>query len=86
MYMKLKDGKSKVLTLSYDDGCIQDIRLVEIMNKHGLKGTFNINTGLYSPENARCERFRRMTLSEAQRLYKGSGQEGCCPCPEPSVP
>ena len=30
MYMKLKDGKSKVLTLSYDDGVVQDIRLSEI--------------------------------------------------------
>ena len=36
--------KRKVLTLSYDDGVEQDIRLVEIMKKHGLKGTFNINT------------------------------------------
>ena len=31
MYMKLKDGKSKVLTLSYDDGVVQDIRLMEIL-------------------------------------------------------
>ena len=51
MYMKLKDGKSKVLTLSYDDGVVQDIRLIEIMNRWGLKGTFNINTGLYLPED-----------------------------------
>ena len=45
MYMKLKDGKSKVLTLSYDDGVVQDIRFIEILDKYGLKGTFNINTG-----------------------------------------
>ena len=51
MYMKFKDGKSKALTLSYDDGVVQDIRLIDIMNKHGLKGTFNINSGLYFPEN-----------------------------------
>jgi hypothetical protein len=25
MFMKLKNGKSKVLTLSYDDGIVQDI-------------------------------------------------------------
>ena len=37
MYMKLKDGKSKVLTLSYDDGVVQDIRLVEILDRYGLK-------------------------------------------------
>ena len=51
MLMKLKDGKSKVLTLSYDDGVVQDIRMVEILDKHGLKCTFNINTGCYRPEN-----------------------------------
>ena len=37
MYMKLKDGKSKVLTLSYDDGVVQDIRLIGILNQYGIK-------------------------------------------------
>lgn len=74
--MKLKDGKSKVLTLSYDDGVVQDIRLIELMNKHGLKGTFNINSGLYLPENAVRDRFYgRMKLSEAKELYINSGHE-----------
>lgn len=74
--MKLKDGKSKVLTLSYDDGMVQDIRLVEIMNKYGLKGTFNINTGKYLPEDEMRERFcGRLKLSEAKELYANSGHE-----------
>lgn len=76
MYMKLKDGKSKVLTLSYDDGVVQDIRLVGIMDQHGLKGTFNINSGLYLPEDAVREKYYgRMKLSEAQQLYINSGHE-----------
>ena len=76
MYMKLKDGKSKVLTLSYDDGVVQDIRLMQILNKHGIKATFNINTGLYLPEDAVRERFHgRMKLSEAKALYTNSGHE-----------
>ena len=37
MKMKLKDGRSKVITLSYDDGVFQDIRLVEIMGRYGIK-------------------------------------------------
>ena len=74
--MKLKDGKSKVLTFSYDDGVVQDIRLVDILNAHGLKGTFNINTGLYVPEDKKREQFRgRLKLSEAQDLYVHSGHE-----------
>ncbi len=76
MLMKLKDGKSKVLTLSYDDGVVQDIRMVEILDKHGLKCTFNINTGCYRPEDAQRERFYgRMKLSEALALYKDSPHE-----------
>lgn len=76
MYMKLKEGKSKVITFSYDDCVVQDIRLIEIFNKYGLKGTFNINTGLYMPEcEEREEFYGRMKLSEAQKLYIDSGHE-----------
>ena len=42
MYMKLKDGKSKALTLSYDDGVVQDIRFMKILDQHGIKATFNL--------------------------------------------
>ena len=76
MLMKLKDGKSKVLTLSYDDGVVQDIRLIQILDKHGIKGTFNINSGLYIPEDTQRERYYgRMKLSEALALYKDSPHE-----------
>ncbi len=76
MKMRLADGKTKVLTLSYDDGVVQDIRLIEIMNKYGLKGTFNINSGMYLPEKTEREEFRgRLKLSEAKNLYTDSGHE-----------
>lgn len=77
MHMKLKEGKSKVLTLSYDDGVIQDNKLFEIMLNYGIKGTFNINTGLYFPEEKErtSERIMRMKLSEAQKLYINSYSE-----------
>lgn len=76
MYMKLKDGKSKVLTLSYDDGVVQDIRLMEILNQNGIKATFNINTGLYLPEDTVREKYYgRMKFSEAKALYTNSGHE-----------
>lgn len=39
------EGKQKALTFSYDDGQIHDRRLVDIFNRHGLKGTFHINSG-----------------------------------------
>lgn len=76
MYMKLKDGKSKVLTLSYDDGFVQDIRLIRILDQYGIKGTFNINSGRYLPEDAAREKYYgRMKLSEAKELYMNSDHE-----------
>lgn len=40
------DGKTKALTFSYDDGVTQDQRLISLLNKYGMKGTFNINSAL----------------------------------------
>ncbi len=39
-----ESGKTKAVTFSYDDGITQDINLVELLNKYGLKCTFNINS------------------------------------------
>ena len=40
----LPQGISKAVTFSYDDGVTQDIRLIELLNKYGLKCTFNLNS------------------------------------------
>ncbi|MBR2730828.1 MAG: polysaccharide deacetylase family protein [Clostridia bacterium] len=45
-------GKMKAVTFSYDDGVTQDQRLIEILNKYGLKCTFNLNSGLLGTANA----------------------------------
>lgn len=36
----------KAVTFSYDDGVIQDVHLIELLNKYGLKCTFNLNSEL----------------------------------------
>ncbi len=41
-------AKKKAITFSYDDGVTQDIRLIELLNKYGLKCTFNLNSELLS--------------------------------------
>ncbi len=38
--------KMKAVTFSYDDGTTQDIMLINLLNKYGLKSTFNINSEL----------------------------------------
>ena len=65
--------KSKALTLSYDDGVAQDKRLLSIMVKYGLKGTFNINSGLFGKEPTIDK--GRMTAEEVIQLYAGTGNE-----------
>ena len=46
IYTCFPGGKHKVLTMSYDDGREEDYRLVEMFNKYGIKGTFNLNAGI----------------------------------------
>lgn len=78
LYMRFPGGRARALTLSYDDGVQQDKKLMEILNRHGLKCTFNISSGLYAPEGTVYEEgriHRRMTKSEAFELYKDCGHE-----------
>ena len=44
--MNWKNHYRKALTFSYDDGNEQDRKLLEILNRYGMKATFNVNTGL----------------------------------------
>lgn len=39
-------GRRKAFTLSYDDGIEQDRRLLRMLNRLGVKATFNLNSGL----------------------------------------
>ena len=77
-WMLFPGGLYKALTLSYDDGVEQDVRLLGIMQKHGLKGTFNLNAGLFAPEGTvypAGQIHRRMTQKACVELFKDSGQE-----------
>jgi peptidoglycan/xylan/chitin deacetylase (PgdA/CDA1 family) len=73
-YVRFPGFKQKALTLSYDDGIRQDKRLIAIMQKYGLKGTFNINSGCFAEKYEGIER-GRMTKEEALDLYLSSGME-----------
>ena len=64
VYTCFPEGKAKALTMSYDDGKIQDERLVEIFDKYGIKGTFNLNYGLIERDPSRIAKDR------IRELYK----------------
>ena len=38
-------GKMKAVTFIYDDGVTQDLRMIDLLDKYGLRGTFNLNSG-----------------------------------------
>ena len=44
-FIRYPEFRKKALTLSYDDGVEQDIRLIRNMDQYGIKGTFNLNSG-----------------------------------------
>jgi peptidoglycan/xylan/chitin deacetylase (PgdA/CDA1 family) len=69
----------KALTLSYDDGVEQDRKLVEILNRYGIKATFNLNSGIQSGAggwvnkdiNGQDVSIRRMNVRGLKELYAG---------------
>ena len=65
----------KYITFSFDDGVEDDVRLVEIMNKYGLKGTFNLNAGLLTRNSSWTYRgvkeVKHLNYFEHPNIYKG---------------
>lgn len=78
--MRFPNGLAKALTLSYDDGVMEDFRLIGIMKQYGLRGTFNISSSLYREEGSYKDgdkkTARHMPLEKATELY---GQDGIEP-------
>ena len=69
-------GKKKALTFSYDDGVLQDIRLVDIFNKYGLKATFNLNSELFGkPGELICNdvavNHTKVNAEDVKHIYEG---------------
>ena len=68
-------GKRKAFNVTYDDGVVQDIRFVELLNRYQLKGTFNLNSGLMEREfewthECGCV-VKRLSADAAVSLYDG---------------
>jgi peptidoglycan/xylan/chitin deacetylase (PgdA/CDA1 family) len=61
---RFPNGVTKAVTLSYDDGRVHDRRLVSILNKYGLKGTFHLNSGFLGNEGY-------IEASEVASLFQG---------------
>lgn len=45
IFDRFASGCRKAVVFGYDDGTVSDRRLVEVLNRHGLRGTFFLNSG-----------------------------------------
>jgi peptidoglycan/xylan/chitin deacetylase (PgdA/CDA1 family) len=70
----MSNKPNKMITFSFDDGNIEDIRLVEILNKYKLKCTFNLSASrlseVYSWDNNGRE-VKHFNYMEYPNLYEG---------------
>lgn len=64
---------AKYFLLSFDDGTVYDHRFVNLLNQYGIKGTFNLNSGLEDFVWYYEDKFpiRRQILSETVEQYRG---------------
>ena len=71
LHMRFPEGKTKAVTLSYDDGVKQDLRLAALAAERGIKCTFNVNSGLVadSPDGG------RLTYEQLRADILGRGHE-----------
>lgn len=68
------NNKNKAVTFSYDDGIGQDKRFVELLNRYGLKGTFNLNSGIMGENGSFMIgeiSVNRLTADAIPELYRG---------------
>ena len=60
---------------SFDDGVVQDRRIVEILREYGLGATFHLNSGLFGEKtligHPPAVPHERLTAAEAAELYDG---------------
>ena len=66
-YLRFPEGKAKAVTLSYDDGCKDDVRFSDVITSHGLKCTFNINGDLRAD--------KALTKEQLHEYYLDRGHE-----------
>lgn len=83
VFLRFPGGLAKALTFSYDDGVEEDAELIRILDSHGMKGTFNLNSGLFAAEGTaypKGEAHRRLTRLAARELYSGTAHEVAVHC------
>ena len=74
--LRWPNGKARALTFSWDDCVTQDRRLLELMRKYGIKGTFNLNSGEFGKSGSLVQAgveldHSHVAAEEVRSLYAG---------------
>ena len=69
IFLRFPEGRAKALTFSYDDNVVDNKKLIEILDRYGMKATFNLHSGIYG-DNARY-----LTEEEVTSLFADSPHE-----------
>jgi len=68
-------GKKKAFNITYDDGVEQDARFVALLNRLGMKGTFNLNSELlkngFTWVHPNGMSVKRLSADMVTNLYQG---------------
>ena len=87
VFIRFPGGKYKAVTFTFDDGAGEDMWIVDLLKSHGMKATFNMNTGWipdsedfdFSSLDERIfvtkEYCHRMTVEQMRKTFRGSGME-----------
>lgn len=70
--MRFPGGKTKVVTLSYDDNVEEDKQLIDWMEQYQVKGTFNLIPGWFAEEGTtypQGENYRLVSTMMAKKMY-----------------
>lgn len=51
IFMRYPNGLDRAVTFSFDDGVQQDVWFIDQLEKYGMRGTFNLNSGGFCSRN-----------------------------------
>ena len=77
-FLRFPGGRDRALTFSYDDGVEQDERVISVLKSHSMKGTFNISSNRFWPENTPYPAgkiARRIPESKFREIYLNDAVE-----------
>ena len=81
-FIRYPGGKTKAVTFSYDDATRHDIRMLEIMDKYGIKCTINVNNFVLDES----KRGHKLTPDEIRECVIDKGHELALHCATHKAP